>query len=462
MGPQKQIRSLPLKPGVYIFRDKSGAALYVGKAVNLRNRVRSYFQKGLELGPRTAAMVEKIKKIEHIVVESEIEALLLEADLIKRLKPKYNVRLKDDKAYQYIKISNVKAQMSKLKTATPEEFAKVTTARKTYGQAIYFGPFPEGKTVRQVLRTLRRVFPFRDCSEAKFKRYQKLGRPCLYGDLELCPAPCVGLISPEDYQKNIKQLVLFLSGRRKNLVEQLEEEMEKASKEKNFEEAARLRDRIRSLEYVTQAFKPAKDYLEHPNLLEDQRQKELEELRKRVGLEKKIKRIEAYDISNIFGEWAVGSLVVFMDGEPDKSQYRRFKIKTVEGVSDVAMIKEVLRRRLKRVQNSKRKAQSLVQSSKLKKSKDKVFENLPDLILVDGGKPQVGAVNEILEEFGLTIPVLGLAKRFERIIKDDLSVIKLPKSSPALHLLQRIRDEAHRFALSYHRKLRSRGLMGLI
>ena len=461
-----QLSALPLKPGVYIFRDKAGAALYVGKAVNLRNRVRSYFQEGLELGPRTAAMVEKIKKIEHIVVESEIEALLLEADLIKRLKPKYNVRLKDDKAYKYIKISKVKAQSakpsSKLKATRPEDYTKVSTTRKPDDRGLYFGPFPEGNTVREVLRTLRRVFPFRDCSEAKFKRYQKLGRPCLYGDLKLCPAPCVGLISPEDYQKNIKQLVLFLSGRRKNLVEQLEKEMEKASKEKNFEEAARLRDRIRSLEYVTQAFKPAKDYLEHPNLLEDQRQKELEELRKRVGLEKKIRRIEAYDISNIFGKWAVGSLVVFVDGEPDKSQYRRFKIKTVEGISDVAMIKEVLRRRLKRVQNSKRKAQSLVQSSKFKKSKDEVFENLPDLILVDGGKPQVGAVNEILGEFGLTIPVLGLAKRKENVINSHLLTLYLKSDSPALHLLQRIRDEAHRFALSYHRKLRSRGLMGLI
>lgn len=413
--------NLPPKPGVYIFRDQQNKVLYVGKAINLKNRVKSYFTKGLELGPKTAAMVEKTQKIEHIVVESELEALLLEIDLIKRLKPKYNVQWKDDKNYKYIKISPL----------------KVTTSRLAAdGDAKYFGPFPEGLTVNQVLRTLRRVFPFRDCSEAKFKRYQKLGRACLYGDLKLCPAPCVGLINLENYQKNIKYLVQFLSGGRQSLVRRLEQEMQKASAKKNFEEAARLRDQIRNLEYVTQEFRPAKDYLEHPNLLEDQRRKELEELRKRIEIEK-LERIEAYDISNIFGKWAVGSLVVFVNGEPDKSQYRRFRIKTVGGIDDVGMIKEVLRRRLKKV---------------------KSFGEIPDLILIDGGKPQVSAVNEVLEELGLRISVLGLAKRTETVFGFEFLALNLAKDSPALHLLQRIRDEAHRFALTYHRKLRSRNL----
>ncbi len=430
---------IPPKPGVYIFRDSSGQPLYIGKAINLKNRVGSYFlstakkarfsseargsyfKRGLDLGPKTTLMVSKIEKIEHIVVESEIEALLLESDLIKRLKPKYNVQLKDDKAYQYIRISNDK------------DYPKISTTRKNEGVGIYFGPFPEGKTVNQVLRALRRIFPFRDCSFRKFKRYQKLSRPCLYGDLKLCPAPCVGRISPEDYKKIISQLKRFLSGKSKLVIRELEKEMKVYSKAKEFEKAALVRDRIRNYEYVTQGFRQASEYLEHPDLLEDQRQKELEELKKVVGIEK-LERIEAYDISNISGKHATGSMAVFVNGEPSKRDYRRFKIKTITQADDVGMIKEVLRRRFKK------------------------SWSFPALILVDGGKPQVGAVNEVLKEYGLEIPVLGLAKKFEEIIKNDLSVIRLSKDSPALHLLQRIRDEAHRFALSYHRTLRSKSM----
>ena len=441
------LTQIPRKPGVYIFRESSGKPLYVGKAINLKNRVRSYFKKEFDLGPKTALMVSKIKKIEHIVVESEIEALLLESDLIKRLKPKYNVQLKDDKAYKYISISKIKNQKSKtslkVKAARPEDYAKILTTRKSEGRDVYFGPFPEGGTVNQVLRTLRRIFPFRDCSEAKFKRYQKLGRPCLYGDLKLCPAPCVGRISSEDYKKIIKQLKMFLSGKRKGLVRELEREMKKASKEKDFEKAAALRDRIRNLEYVTQSFRQASEYLEHPDLLEDKIQKELEGLKGIVGLES-LERIEAYDISNISGKYAAGSLVTFINGEPSKRDYRRFKIKTVDQADDVGMIKETLRRRLAR----------LVKQM----DADSSFSEVPDLILIDGGKAQVSAANEVLKEYGLDIPVLGLAKRFEEVVKSDLPVVRLQKDSPALHLLQRIRDEAHRFAVSYHRKLRSKSV----
>ena len=467
MTSLKQANSLPSHPGIYIFRDQQGSALYVGKAINLKNRVRSYFKKEFDLGPKTALMVSKIKKIEHIVVESEIEALLLESDLIKRLKPKYNVQLKDDKAYKYISISKTKNHPSfakategaprssksevgqksktslKVKAARPEDYAKILTTRKSEGRDVYFGPFPEGGTVNQVLRTLRRIFPFRDCSEAKFKRYQKLGRPCLYGDLKLCPAPCVGRISSEDYKKIIKQLKMFLSGKRKGLVRELEREMKKASKEKDFEKAAALRDRIRNLEYVTQSFRQASEYLEHPDLLEDKIQKELEGLKGIVGLES-LERIEAYDISNISGKYAAGSLVTFINGEPSKRDYRRFKIKTVDQADDVGMIKETLRRRLAR----------LVKQM----DADSSFSEVPDLILIDGGKAQVSAANEVLKEYGLDIPVLGLAKRFEEVVKSDLSVVRLQKDSPALHLLQRIRDEAHRFAVSYHRKLRSKSV----
>lgn len=429
--------NLPNKPGVYIFRDRKGLALYIGKAINLQNRVKSYFQKDLELGPTTAAMVSRISKVEHIVVESEIEALLLEADLIKRLKPKYNVRWKDDKAYKYIKIS-------KIKTIQPENFAKISTSRSTRDKdAKYFGPFPEGGTVKQVLRALRRILPFRDCSEAKFKRYQNLNRPCLYGNLKLCPAPCVGRIGSKDYRKIIKQLESFLAGKSNRVIQNLKKEMESYSKNNEFEEAAAFRDRIRNFEYITQSFRPVAAYLEHPDLVEDRRQKELKALARIVTGRSSIRRIEAYDISNIAGVYAVGSMVVFVDGEPSKSDYRRFKIKTVKGISDVGMIKEVMRRRFK-----------------LDKAEDRSFEQRPDLILIDGGKPQVSVANEVLKEIGLSIPVLGLAKKTETVFGFGLLALSLPKDSPALHLLQRVRDEAHRFALAYHKKLRSRDLKG--
>lgn len=445
------LSNLPSKPGVYIFRDKSGSTLYVGKALNLKNRVRSYFTKGLELGPKTALMVSKIAKIEHIIVESEIEALLLEIDLIKRLKPKYNQQWKDDKNYKYIKISKIKNQKAKpnsnLKNYRPEDFAKVTTSRTANDKDLYFGPFPEGKTVRDVLRTLRRIFPFRDCSESKFKRYQKLGQSCLCGDLELCPAPCVGRISKKDYQKIINQLKRFLSGKSRSVIQELGKEMKSYSKSKEFEKAALIRDRIRNYEYVTQSFRQATEYLEHPNLLEDQRRRELLELSKIVNRQSSIERVEAYDISDISGQWAVGSMVVFIDGEPSKKDYRRFKVKTIDQADDVGMIKEVLRRRFKKSQ---------ILNLKTGRTKDESFETLPDLVLIDGGKPQVSAVNEVLRELGFKILVLGLAKKFEEVVRSDLAVVKLPNTSPVLHLLQRIRDEAHRFALSYHRKLRGK------
>lgn len=436
---------LPSKPGVYTFRDSSGQALYVGKAINLKDRVKSYFAKGLELGPRTVAMVKRIARIEHVVVESEIEALLLELDLIKRLKPKYNIQWKDDKAYKYIKISKVKVSTTRL---VEDKNAK------------YFGPFPEGGTVNQVLRSLRRIFPFRDCSEAKFKRYRRLERPCLYGDLQLCSAPCVGRINSKDYRKIVKQLEEFMSGKSKRVIQELKKEMESYSKNNEFEKAAALRDRIRNFAYVTQSFRPAADYFEHPDLVEDRRQQELKALARIVANRSSIQRIEAYDISNISGQFAVGSMVVFVAGEPSKRDYRRFRIKEVKGISDVGMLREVLRRRLKKAQSAKVKTQRLAQKSKLDKREDNAFTQIPDLILIDGGKPQVSAVKKVLGELGLEIPVLGLAKGEEKIFNSELLILDLPKNSPALHLLQRVRDEAHRFALSYHQRIRSGSLRG--
>jgi len=457
---QSIIENLPPAPGVYIFRDNKDKPLYVGKAVNLKNRVSSYFHPSLTLGVKTKSMVGKIKKIEHLEVESEIEALILEADLIKRLQPYYNSQWRDDKRYKYIKIKNEKVKSKKEKgEIISEQFAKVTTTRKTDEEdACYFGPFPEGRTVNKVLSLLRRIFGFADCGKTKFRKYQKLGRGCLYSDLKLCPAPCAGQITTKDYQKQIRRLIAFLQGKKKLLLGNLEKEMKLAAKKKDFEQAAKLRDEIKQMEYVTQTFRDSSDYLKHPNLLEDQRQDELKTLLRELQTTNHQPptsfRIEAYDISNISGKQATGSEVVFINGTPAKNEYRRYKIKIEGKPDDIAMMREISERRFK---------------PKKRNHKPQTTNHKPNLILVDGGVGQLNVVQEVLRKYNLKIPVVALAKPAESAGKQPetlyaptdsgIKEIFLDKNSPALKLLQRIRDEAHRFAVSYHRKLRKRELL---
>lgn len=414
---------VPHKPGVYIFKDKLNEVLYVGKAIDLYHRVASYFNRN---DRKTTILVTRMSAVETIIVESELEALILEANLIKKFKPPFNVRLMDDKDYLYIGL-------------TKEDFPKVITLRKHDLNKVTksFGPFPSSRTVRDTLKLLRRVFPW--CSNPpKNVDYPKAKlRACFYYHLRLCPGACVGLISKEDYQKNIKRFSKFMEGKKQELMDEIFKEMQQASSNQEFEEALRLKKMLQGIGYLTQTNR-TKLYLENPNFLEEERSNALLDLQKDLNLSKLPERIEGYDISNIQGKEAVGSMVVLTQGEIDKSQYRKFKIKITGKPNDVGMHREMLGRRLKHSE-----------------------WRVPDLIIIDGGRGQVrGAKLEIINS-KLDIPVYGLAKRLEWLYPPEGEIIKLPKRSLSLKLLQKLRDEAHRFAITYHRKLHGKMVLGI-
>jgi len=405
------ITKVPEKPGVYLFKGKEGKVLYIGKALNLRKRLKGYLN---PTDTKIMSLVEKIINFETLAVASEIEALILEANLIKKFQPEYNVRLKDDKDYLYIKITN-------------DPFPKVISARKKTlsDSKVYFGPYPSAAAVRTTLKIVRRIFPFSSCKPGRL-------RACLYYHLGLCPGVCIGEISQKDYSRNIRNVIRFLEGKKHKILDDLRKEMVKASVELKFEEADEIYNKIKSIEYITQPISDVSRYVEEPDFLKTYRQEALTQLMKVLSLPKMPKRIEGYDISNIQGEFATGSMVVFKNGEPEKESYRKFKIKKYTGISDTNMLKEVLQRRFL---NSWPK---------------------PDLIFVDGGKGQLSAALSVLREFHLSIPVAALAKRLEEIfLPAKEKSIRLPRNSSALHIAQRVRDEAHRFAISYHRKIRN-------
>lgn len=400
---------IPHKPGVYIFKDRSGKILYVGKAIDLFSRVSTYFQKG------AAFWTEKISFAETVIVESELEALLLEANLIKKYFPPFNIRLTDDKDYLYIAVTN-------------EDFPEVITARKQNlsGVRKFWGPFPSSRTVRETLKSLRWVFPW--CNGGK--------RACFYYHLGLCPGPCVGEITKEDYRKIISRFSKFMDGKKDQLIADLSLEMKRASDKQDFESAAGIKKNIEGILYLTQVNR-TKLYLENPNFLEQERKSALEELQKDLNLKKLPERIEGYDISNISGKEATGSMVVLTNGEINKSQYRKFKIQMTGRPNDVGMHREIIRRRLNHPEWP-----------------------MPDLIIVDGGRGQAKAVNYELRIMNNEPPVYGLAKRMEWLYPPEGEIIKLPKKSLSLKLLQKLRDEAHRFAISYHRKLHGNMILG--
>lgn len=404
---------LPHKSGVYIFKNSQGRVLYVGKAIDLYHRVASYFSNSRLTGGniKLTSLVEEIASLETIIVESELEALILEANLIKKYLPVFNVRLTDGKDYLYIAISK-------------EAFPKIITARKKDLKSLkkYFGPFPSARTARDTLKLLRRVFPW--CSGGR------RGRACFYYHLNLCPGACVGLISQQEYSKIINRFSKFMEGKKRELVEELADDMKKASDNQAYEKAAKLKKMIDGINYLTQTNRTSL-YLENPNFLEQETSLALNQLQKDLKLDKIPQRIEGYDISNISGKDATGSLVVLTNGDIDKSQYRKFKIHISGRPNDVGMHKEMMRRRLKHLEWP-----------------------LPDLIIVDGGRGQARAVQLTIDNGQLTIPVFGLAKRMEWLYPPHGDVIRLPRKSLSLKLLQKIRDESHRFALSYHRKLR--------
>lgn len=431
----KAYNSLPKTPGVYIFWKKN-TPIYVGKAINLRSRVSSYFSNQLE--PKTARMVREADSIAFIKVTSELEALLLEAKLVRKNMPQYNITLKDDKHPLYIVITN-------------EKYPRVITARKSdlkilKTRAIY-GPFPSAGNIRSVLKHIRRVFPFSDHKLTK--------RACLYSHIGLCD-PCPSEIEQISdmnkrsaertaYLKNLKNIKAILDGRLIKVRSDLQKKMETFSKEENYESAIAIREKIKKFEYITQPQIPTENYLENPNLYEDIRRKEIKSLQSIVkryiaGIGY-LKRIECFDIAHLAGTNPTASMVTFVNGEKETRFYRHFKIYQKKGASDTDSMKEVIKRRKKHFGDW----------------------GIPNLIVVDGGKAQVGIFIRELDSTG--IPVVGLAKRFETLVVPTIyyDTIKLreyrvPKG-PALNLIQRIRDEAHRFARKYHHKLIAKALI---
>ncbi|HPT65854.1 MAG TPA: GIY-YIG nuclease family protein [Candidatus Woesebacteria bacterium] len=406
----KLISNLPSSPGVYIYKNSDNKIIYVGKAVNLKKRVTQYFKNDEALGYKTKQLVSQITKIDFKIVQSEIEALILESSLIKQYRPKFNSQLKDDKSYIYITISKDKIPIIK------PAFKSTLNSN-----SIFYGPFPDSSAVKNLLKTIRAIFPFYSSHHSPKK--------CLYCHLNLCPGP-----NPEikEYKKNINKIKSILNGNFSRLISKLTKEMTIFSKSENFEMAALRRDQINALNYIISGWKSLTNLYQRINLQEDQIGKSLNELKTILSPYfpnlNNINRFEAYDISNLGSKYFVGSMVVFQNGNISKDQYRQFKIYSKVTPDDQFMIKEVIYRRLKHQEWT-----------------------LPDFILVDGGKPQVSAANSICQ-----LPIIGLAKKQETIFiktPTDWVEINLPKNSSALLLLQNLRNEAHRFANNYRKKL---------
>ena len=412
---RERLAELPDQPGVYLFRDAHGRLLYVGKAASLRKRVSSYFRRTARLAPRIAKMAGAVQDIEARPTASEAEALLLESRLIKERRPRYNVLFRDDKTYPQLKV-------------TREPFPRLlVTRRKLDDGAVYFGPYTDATRMHEAVRFLRRVFPLRTCKTFP-------DAPCLEYHLGQCLAPCAKHVTAEAYQRIADDLVAFLQGKRDRLLQELSRRMSRAARDQRYEEAARLRDQMEALTSVIVA--KEKSLAAGP----------LEQLQAALRLPRLPQRIEAFDISHIFGQAAVGSMVVFAEGKPHKAHYRYFNIETVRDGDDYRMMREVIRRRYSGTLAAAASATSRGMP-------------LPDLVLVDGGKGQLATACEELRALSLTIPVMGLAKRLERIFLPDAAepVVLLP-TSPVLHLVQHIRDEAHRFAITSHRRIRRRAV----
>jgi excinuclease ABC subunit C len=534
----KSPEDLPKKPGIYIMRDSGDEIIYIGKSKSLKNRVKSYFKDKYDT-PKTKILMSHFNSLEYIITDSEKEALILEANLIKKHRPKYNIRLKDDKRYPYVKI-------------TQEPFPRLIITRNIGKTGSYFGPFTDVGSVRQTVKFLKSLFKIRTC--------RRMDGPCLNCQIDLCYGPCAGNISEKEYKKLINKIDLFFQGKYTEIIENLEKEMNEASSKFNFEKAAVLRDQIASIaEVMEKQFVDFTDELDqdiiamsfdgdsaivvvfsirngkingkddflmsgaknnksnevisafiqqyyginrhipkeiileekitdkeenqliiewlsdlrgdnveltvpeegsklrlirmavkNAEIIKKQKKKmknAMIELKKYLKLPKLPRIIEGYDVSNISGKLAVGSKVSFLDSKPNKKQYKRFKLKT-PGPNDYEMMKELLNRRFEPLANS------VDEKNGISKSEE------PDLIVIDGGKGQLGIATEVLKKYNLEhIPIIGLAKEFEEVfIPKSQNPIIIPKNNEGLHLLQRVRDESHRFAVTYHRKLRSKAI----
>jgi len=551
---KRRLQAVPDSPGVYMFRDNRSQVIYVGKALRLRDRLRSYFTPGYAPTAQVAELIRKAHDFEFVTTANEVEALVLENNLIKNYRPRYNIRLKDDKNYLYLKLP------------VTEDFPRVHYSRRVQNDgALYFGPYTSAQSLRSTVKSIRQLLPFRTCSDEIFKQ----GKVCLDFHIKRCPGPCERRISSEDYKARIHEVALFMEGRSDILVRELQERMESSAGRLDFENAVRYRDQLQSIEriadrqrvltrgrddqdivayarsgndvfvevaYVRQskmvghdghALDGAADATEpellrgfmlqyyssathvprtvilpgpvdEPELLigwlsekrggpvtveipqrgrkrglvtqlAETAKQELEQLRiqadydrsrtepmlaalaQALDLESPPKRIECYDISNIQGDSAVGSMVVFEDGRPRNDHYRHFRIKYTPGPNDFAMLQEVLRRRLERLESAQRREEADIVG-------DRSFTTRPDLILIDGGKGQLSAALEVMETAGYAdIPTFALAKEREEIFAPGRAEpIVQERNSPGMFLVQRVRDEAHRFAITHHRKVRAR------
>jgi len=431
---RKHIAAFPKTPGVYLMKDQEGRVLYIGKAKELRSRVMSYFQPCADLlntrGPDICRMVEKVVTIDCLECESEVDAFLKEARLIKDTRPPHNVLLRDDKTFPYIEIT------------VSDDFPGVYVTRtpRLKGSKLY-GPFLSATAIRDAMNALQKVFKFRTC-ELEIQEgddSRKFFRPCLLHAINQCTAPCAALISKEEYKKDIDRLKKFLASKRTILIRQMTKEMEAASKEHRFEEAAKLRDRLKAIQSLALSGDVTEDI--QPEVFYTDPRKGLDKLAELLELDSPPRCMECIDIAHLQGEATVGSLVCFIDGKPFKNGYRRFKIGTVEGVDDYAAIREVITRRYRYAAEGE--------------------ELYPDLILIDGG---LGQLHAGLEAFGEMNPsgagppmVISLAKREEEVyIQAKSAPVRLARNNEALRLLQQMRDEAHRFAQAYHHKLRQK------
>ena len=569
MVARPEAGTIPELPGSYQFKDEFGRVIYVGKATNLRQRLSSYFQDPVHLHPRTAQMVATATSVEWMTVRNEVEALILEYSLIKQHRPRFNVRLRDDKSYPFLAIT------------LDEEWPRAVVVRGTKKRGVrYFGPYPHAYAIRETLDLLLRTFPVRTCSAGKFNQHQRLGRPCLLFHIEKCSGPCVGEVDAEKYASMVEDLCSFLDGETDDIVRRMKVEMEEASKALEFERAARMRDRLAAvskavekqqivgersedidvigvaqdeLEAAVQVFFVRKGrivgrkgfvmdkveqlenetlmnrlveglYGEEPplgvpkmilvpvqpsssqvleewlsaergsrveirvpvrgdkrelmemvdrNAKEDfhrhrlkrssdhnSRSRALSELQDLLGLPEAPLRIECYDMAHLQGTDYVGSMVVLEDGLPAKREYRRFRVKEVPGNDDFAAMEEVLTRRLKAYLEERDGV--LADETTNERARARKFAYPPQLLLVDGGKGQLAVAERVVRSLGLEseIPVASLAKRFEEVFVPGRSEpVDVPRGSEALFMLQRIRDEAHRFANTFHREVRGKRMV---
>jgi len=405
-------KNLPETPGVYFMKNSRGEILYIGKAGNLKRRVSSYFLRPHDA--RIERLVQEIARVSVRKTDTAIEALILESALIKKHKPPYNIREKDDKSFLYVEITRSSPAASK--GAAKEKFPRVLMVRgKSQAEGKRFGPFTSPGNLREALHIIRRIFPFSIHAPG-----MKFSRPCFDYEVGLCPGTCVGAISRVEYMKHIRNLALFFQGEKKKIIKNLEKAMKSASKDLEFEKAAKIRGQLFALRHIQDValITESDTLLAKPYTLNPTH------------------RIEGYDISNISGTSAVGSMVVFVNGKPNRNEYRKFRIKIITQSNDVGMMKEVLRRRFARSPSSFPKGEGWP---------------LPNLILVDGGKGQIHAAKDVLSEYSLRIPVIGIAKGPERKRNDMIGI--LPRGVEKKTLIA-VRDEAHRFAISYHKTLR--------